>query len=83
MSRKTGYMDVVKRILRYLKGTVGDRLTYVQSSCGTPKHDILTYTDADWAGDPDERRFVSGYCVFIGRESSLMEQQETEGYSTI
>ncbi|CAN6456408.1 unnamed protein product [Victoria cruziana] len=60
------HMEAAKRILRYLKGTVGDGLAYVKDDIYTSGHRLFTYTDADWAGDPDERRSVSGYCVFIG-----------------
>lgn len=28
---------------------------------------LFTYTDGDWAGDPDQRRYISGYCIFIGQ----------------
>ena len=61
-----GHMEAVKRILRYLKGTVGDGLTYKRKTNGQSAHEITIYSDADWAGDPDERRSVSGYCVFVG-----------------
>ncbi|MFV0960725.1 reverse transcriptase domain-containing protein, partial [Klebsiella pneumoniae] len=60
------HMESVKRILRYLKGTVGDGLKYTSDKRYPSCHFLPTYSDADWAGDPDERRSVSGYCVYIG-----------------
>ncbi|KAL5725454.1 hypothetical protein ACHQM5_008596 [Ranunculus cassubicifolius] len=52
----------VKRILRYLKGTLGRGLHFpVESSC-----QIRAFSDADWAGNPDTRRSISGSCVFLG-----------------
>ncbi|XP_049932797.1 uncharacterized mitochondrial protein AtMg00810-like [Nymphaea colorata] len=61
------HMDAVKRILRYLKGTVGDGLVYGKSENITTGHQLMTFTDADWAGDPDQRKSISGFCIFIGR----------------
>ncbi|CAN6478854.1 unnamed protein product [Victoria cruziana] len=59
------HMEAVKRILIYLKGTIGDDLTYTRSlDLG---YILRTYIDADWAGDPDERRSVSGYCIYMGQ----------------
>ncbi|CAN6483159.1 unnamed protein product [Victoria cruziana] len=60
------HMEAVKRILRYLKGTIGDGLTYRHYNTPSTGHHLRIYTDADWAGDPDERRSVSGYCIYIG-----------------
>jgi hypothetical protein len=59
------HMEAVKRILRYLKATLGDGLVYKRTSTLLDGHHLSTYTDADWGGDPDERRSVSGYCVFL------------------
>ena len=28
--------------------------------------DLVVYTDADWAGCPDTRKFTSGYAMFLG-----------------
>jgi histone deacetylase 1/2 len=52
----------VKRILRYLKGTLDHGLHINNSSPAT----LTAYSDADWAGCPDTRRSTSGYCVFLG-----------------
>jgi hypothetical protein len=52
----------MKRILRYLQGTSDYGLLLCRSSSS----DLIVYTDADWAGCPDTRRFTSGYVVFLG-----------------
>ena len=59
---RTGHMDLVYRILRYLKGTPGKGLWFRKS-----KHlDLEGYCDADWASSKDDRRSTSRYCVFVG-----------------
>ncbi|KAK9078942.1 hypothetical protein SSX86_003001 [Deinandra increscens subsp. villosa] len=52
----------VKRILRYLKGTITHGLCIRRSRNLT----LHAYADADWAGCPDDRRSTTGYCVFLG-----------------
>ena len=52
----------VKRILRYLKGTL-DLGLHINKSSPTS---LTAYSDADWAGCPDTRRSTSGFCVFRG-----------------
>ncbi|CAN6459301.1 unnamed protein product [Victoria cruziana] len=69
-------MEAVKRILRYLKGTLNDRLVYSKDERYLDGHRLMTYTDADWSGDPDERRSVSGYCVFIGNNSVVWSSKK-------
>lgn len=46
----------VKRIMRYLKGTIDFKLTYSKKDVG-----LRGYCDADWAGDEDDRRSTTGY----------------------
>lgn len=52
----------VKRILRYLKGTMSDGIIFEKS--GTLN--LNAYSDADYGGDLDTRRSTTGYVIFIG-----------------
>ena len=52
----------VKRIMRYLKGTLGMKLCL-----GGRDIDLKGYCDADWGGDQDTRRSTTGYVFFIGQ----------------
>ena len=56
------HLAVVRRILRYLRGTSSRGLFFLASS---PPH-LVTYSDADWAGYADTRRTVTGWCIFLG-----------------
>ncbi|KAL5573410.1 hypothetical protein UlMin_023007 [Ulmus minor] len=63
----TSHWMAVKRILRYLKGTMQEGLLFTASD----SFQIQAYTDADWAGSPDDRRSASAYCVFLGNNLVL------------
>nr|GEX17766.1 ribonuclease H-like domain-containing protein [Tanacetum cinerariifolium] len=56
------HFAALKRILRYIRGTVDFGLQ-LYASATTSR---VGYTDADWAGCPSTRRSTSGYCVFLG-----------------
>jgi hypothetical protein len=54
------HLTAMKRILRYLRGTL---------DFGLLRHSLTTdlvYIDADWIGFPDTRRSTTGYVVFLG-----------------
>jgi hypothetical protein len=53
---------VAKNILQYLKGT----LDYGILFSSTDKGSLLTYTDANWAGDIDSRRSTSSIFYKFG-----------------
>ncbi|GKA56406.1 ribonuclease H-like domain-containing protein [Tanacetum coccineum] len=55
-------LSALKRILRYVQGTLNYSLQLFSSSTT----DLVAYSDADWAGCPTTRRSTSGYCVFLG-----------------
>jgi hypothetical protein len=59
---RSGHLDIVHRILRYLKGTPGKGLWFAKSG----HLEVDGYSDSDWASCQDDRRSTSGYCVFVG-----------------
>lgn len=59
---RTTHLQTAKRILRFLKGTLNHGLTFHFSR----DLSIQAYFDADWPGDPDDRRSTTGSCIFIG-----------------
>jgi histone deacetylase 1/2 len=58
----TVHYEAVKRILRYVKGTLSTGLRF-QPTTSTV---LDVYTDADWAGCPNDRRSIGGFAVFLG-----------------
>ena len=56
------HLAALKRILRYVRGTLELGLHIRASS----QLDLVVYSDADWAGCPDTRKSTSGYAVFLG-----------------
>ncbi|XP_019163069.1 PREDICTED: uncharacterized protein LOC109159411 [Ipomoea nil] len=56
------HMVATHRVLRYIKGTLGQGLLYPANSTLTLK----AFSDSDWASCPETRRSVTGFCVFLG-----------------
>ncbi|KAJ9566120.1 hypothetical protein OSB04_002086 [Centaurea solstitialis] len=56
------HLNALKRILRYLKGTLSHGLHLKASAVDR----LVAYSDADWAGCPNTRRSTSGFCVYLG-----------------
>ena len=52
---------VVKRILRYLKGTLQFGIHYTKGSL-----DLIAFSDVDWVGDINDMRSTTGLVVFLG-----------------
>jgi ribonuclease HI len=50
-----------KRILRYLQGTRNLGLSFKKSSAN--EFQIEAYSDADWAGDQEDRKSTTGYVI--------------------
>jgi hypothetical protein len=56
------HLAALKRILRYLRGTLHMGLLIRPSA----QRDLIVYSYADWAGCPDTLKSTSGYAVFLG-----------------
>ncbi|CAA7024669.1 unnamed protein product [Microthlaspi erraticum] len=55
------HMQAAKRVLRYLKGTLGFGVFYKRGAV----EELTVYTDSDYAGDIDDRRSTSGYAFLL------------------
>ncbi|KAJ0610987.1 putative RNA-directed DNA polymerase [Helianthus annuus] len=67
------HWSAVKRILRFLLGTINHGLLISHSSpihlhAYADSHNsyIQAYSDADWAGCPDDRRSTGGFAIYLG-----------------
>ena len=59
------HIAAAKRILRYLKGTSNQGITYSRGT--SAPNQLYAYADADHAGDPEGRRSITGYVVMLNR----------------
>ncbi|XP_042518476.1 uncharacterized mitochondrial protein AtMg00810-like [Macadamia integrifolia] len=62
-SPKKIHWEAVYRVLKFLKGAPGKGLVY------HPHQNVhlVAFSDANWAGDDNDRRSTTGYCTFVGR----------------
>ena len=56
------HLSAVKRIIRYILGTPSRGLFFPATS----SLELQAYSDADWAGCPDTRKSITGWCTFLG-----------------
>ncbi|KAG7585392.1 Retrotransposon gag domain [Arabidopsis thaliana x Arabidopsis arenosa] len=56
------HLQAIHKILRYLKGTIGQGLFYGAD----PTFDLRGFSDSDWGTCPDSRRCVTGFAIFVG-----------------
>ncbi|KAF5465934.1 hypothetical protein F2P56_015896 [Juglans regia] len=77
---KDVHWQAVKRILRYLKHTVNYGLHLTSQA----SHTLQAFSDADWAGDNDDKWSVRAYCIFHGDNliSWSCKQQQTVARSS-
>lgn len=56
------HFQAMKRVLRYVKGTIGYDLKILKNS----PLELYAFSDTDWAGCPSTRRSTTGFCTFLG-----------------
>jgi transposase InsO family protein len=78
----------LKRVLRYLAGSINHKLTFGGDGHGRSKGDhglVFGYCDADWATSIDDRRSITGW-VFLaagGAISWQSQRQKSVALSTV
>lgn len=74
------HLQLVKRILHYIHGTINHRLTLRK----TQKFFLYASSNANWAGCPQTRRSTTGYCTFLGPNyiSWCAKKQATVSHSS-
>lgn len=76
------HWQCIKRIFRYLQGTI-DHCLHIKPSTGL---DITWFSDADWATSINDRKSIAGHCVFLGetlvswssRKQKVVSRSSTE-----
>jgi hypothetical protein len=62
MHRPTeAHLIAAKRVLRYVSGTISHGILFQPGPMS-----LTAFTDADWAGNPVDRRSTTGFLVFLG-----------------
>jgi hypothetical protein len=56
------HWNATKGVLRYLKGTIDYGIKYIDSF----DVEMTSYSNSEWAGNPDDRRSTIGYDFSIG-----------------
>lgn len=62
---KVYYMTAVKRMLRYVKGSVVCRVRSPATDTGI-KYNLVNFIDSNWCEDKDYQRFIAGYIFMFG-----------------
>jgi hypothetical protein len=77
---KESHVLALKRIFKYLKGTIDFGLWYPKGN----DLSLIAYTDADWVGCIDDRRSTSGATFYLGEclVSWLKKKQSSISLST-
>jgi transposase InsO family protein len=79
------HRKALKHLLRYLRGTIDQRITYVGTSNVADQPTLEGYCDSDWGQHPDDRRSVTGYVFKLagGAISWQSKKQKTVALSTV
>lgn len=79
-------MRIAKQVIRYLKGTASLSLCYGREMEVTGhrahKYGLIGYADSNYAGDPEDRKSVMGYCFFFNGALATWSSKRQRTVST-
>ena len=77
---KKSHMIALKRIIKYVKTTSNLGVWYSKDTNNV----LVGYSDADWAGNADDRKSTSGGCFYVGNNlvSWMSKKQNSISLST-
>jgi hypothetical protein len=75
---RTSHLDVVTRILRYLKGTLGKGIWIKNNN----SNNVCGYSNINWVRSFD-RKITTGFLHICERKYSHLEEQKAESGSTL
>ena len=77
------HMTMAKHVLRYLKGTINDKMVFKKSN---EPPEITGYCDSDWASSIEDRKSITGYSFKMSKNNPLISwksrKQPTVALST-
>lgn len=74
-SPMTAHWFAVKRVLRYLSGTLSHGI-FLRKQRDYPLH---AFSDADWAGDTDDYFSTNGYIIYLGAQPVSWTSRKQKG----
>lgn len=77
------HWQACKRVLRFLKGTLTKSLFFHTEE---NENELVAYSDADWGCDPNDRKLMGGFCIYLGgnlvswssKKQSVVARSSTE-----
>lgn len=67
---RIGHLRIAKQVLCYLKGTINLGIVWGTDPIGHREKygpmGVVGYADSSYAGDPEDRKSITGYCFFLG-----------------
>lgn len=71
----TDHLQEVKRVLRYLSGTLSHGIFLQKQS----RHVLHAFSDADWARDPDDYVSTNAYVIYLGSQPVSWTSKKQQG----
>jgi hypothetical protein len=81
----TQHQQAVKRVFRYLRGTIDHGITYRGAGNRNSMPPLLGYCDSDWAEDINDRKSITGFAFLLGNApvSWKSKKQPTQALSSV